>query len=108
MCDGRDVNVSIKDDQLALEVRLAPMAYVYLSMNSSVSLLSKNSQQYLVESNCEAGALAKGLKSPAMEEYEFLVYENTIIVVTVSSSLAYKLDSVILFQKMFYLVGSTS
>jgi len=54
MCDGRDVNVSIKDDQLALEVRLAPLA--------------KNCQQYLVEANCEVGALAKGLKSPAMEE----------------------------------------
>jgi len=57
MCEGRDVNVSIKEDQLALEVRLAPLA--------------KNSQQYLVEANCDAGALAKGLKSPPLEEFRF-------------------------------------
>jgi len=34
-------------------------------------MFRKNCQQYLVEANCEVGALAKGLKSPAMEEFRY-------------------------------------
>lgn len=64
MCEGRDVNLSIKENYLSLEVQLAP--------------LQKNSQQYLVESNCAAGALIKGVKSPGVEEFRFELPKEVI------------------------------
>lgn len=64
MCSGRDVNISIKENYLSLEVQLAP--------------LQKNSQQYLVESNCEPGALVKGIKSPSVEEFRFELPKEVI------------------------------
>jgi hypothetical protein len=75
MCDGRDVDVSIKENYLSLEIKLAPLQYQNNHTYFQFFTNRKKVQEYLVEANCDEGARARSLKSPEVEEYA-LTYQD--------------------------------
>lgn len=106
MCQGRDVEICIKGEFLAISVSLSPLGYTLLLILFSVHKFSyssninrKNSQHYLVESNCDKGARAKGLKSPSLEEYAFF---PKILIICLNSSINIPIASNCFI--LFYLV----
>lgn len=67
--EGRDAVVSIQDDYLVIDVKLAPLRYTTILFIEDFYLsLRKNAQRRLVKANCKGG-LATSVSTPKLEQY---------------------------------------